>query len=97
MNADEPTGQAGLTIRLRAEGLERWKGLEPMQVHHINCGTFRPIGGRLMDGTNRGLRGRLVCRCLLLETGDGLTLVDTGLGLRDMQAPFSRLSSPRHG
>jgi glyoxylase-like metal-dependent hydrolase (beta-lactamase superfamily II) len=63
-----------------------------MQIHHLNCGTFCPIGGRLMDGTSRGLRGRLVCHCLLLETDDGLTLVDTGLGLRDMQAPFSRLS-----
>lgn len=63
-----------------------------MKVHHINCGTFCPMGGGLMDGTSRGLRGRLVCHCLLLETNDGLTLVDTGLGLRDMQAPFSRLS-----
>jgi glyoxylase-like metal-dependent hydrolase (beta-lactamase superfamily II) len=63
-----------------------------MRVHHINCGTFCPIGGRLMDGRSRGLRGRLVCHCLLLETNDGLTLVDTGLGLRDMQVPYSRLS-----
>ena len=58
-----------------------------MQVHHINCGTFCPVGGALMDGRSRGLRGRLVCHCLLLETNDGLILVDTGLGLRDMQAP----------
>jgi glyoxylase-like metal-dependent hydrolase (beta-lactamase superfamily II) len=63
-----------------------------MRVHHLNCGTFCPVGGRLMDGRSPGLRGRLVCHCLLLETDGGLALVDTGLGLRDMQAPRSRLS-----
>ena len=63
-----------------------------MQVHHLNCGTFCPIGGRLMDGRSGGLHGRLVCHCLLLEANGGLVLVDTGLGLHDMQAPRSRLS-----
>jgi glyoxylase-like metal-dependent hydrolase (beta-lactamase superfamily II) len=63
-----------------------------MRVHHLNCGTFCPWGGRLMDGASTGLRGRLVCHCLLLETDAGLVFVDTGLGLHDMTEPFPRLS-----
>jgi glyoxylase-like metal-dependent hydrolase (beta-lactamase superfamily II) len=64
-----------------------------MRVHHLNCGTFCPFGGRLMDGVSRGAVGHLVCHCLLVETDrDGLVLVDTGLGLRDMREPFPRLS-----
>ena len=63
-----------------------------MRIHHLNCGTFCPVGGALMDGGSRGLHGRLVCHCLLLETERGLVLVDTGLGLRDMESPFPRLS-----
>ena len=63
-----------------------------MRIHHLNCGTFCPAGGRLMDGFSHGLTGRLVCHCLLIETDRGLVLLDTGLGSRDMQNPFPRLS-----
>lgn len=51
-----------------------------------------PIGGSLMDGFSRGLTARLVCHCLLIETNQGLVLVDTGFGQQDVQAPYSRLS-----
>ena len=51
-----------------------------------------PIGGALFDGFSRGLFSHLVCHCLLIETNQGLVLVDTGFGLRDIQAPYSRLS-----
>jgi glyoxylase-like metal-dependent hydrolase (beta-lactamase superfamily II) len=37
-------------------------------------------------------RGKLCCHCLLVETGDGLVLVDTGFGLRDVADPDARLS-----
>ncbi len=37
-------------------------------------------------------RGRLACHCLLLETENGLVLVDTGLGMRDVIDPKARLS-----
>ncbi|WP_028923540.1 MBL fold metallo-hydrolase [Pseudonocardia acaciae] len=52
-----------------------------MRVHHLNCGTMRPLGGRLLDG-RPGLhrRAEMVCHCLLLETDDGLVLVETGVG-----------------
>jgi len=51
-----------------------------------------PIGGALFDGFSRSLFSHLVCHCLLIETNQGLVLVDTGFGLRDVQSPYSRLS-----
>ncbi|MCS3779482.1 MBL fold metallo-hydrolase [Tsukamurella ocularis] len=50
------------------------------RVHHLNCGTLRPVGAPPM-----------VCHVLLLETDAGLVLVDTGLGLADIAAPAARL------
>lgn len=63
-----------------------------MRVHHLNCGTLCPAGGRLLDGHSPGVLGRLVCHCLLIETHEGLVLVDTGLGMRDVSAAAWRLS-----
>jgi glyoxylase-like metal-dependent hydrolase (beta-lactamase superfamily II) len=51
-----------------------------------------PIGGAIFDGFSRGLTARLVCHCLLVETNQGLVLIDTGFGLRDVNSPYSRLS-----
>ena len=63
-----------------------------MRIHHLDCGPMRPLGGALMDGVSPGLVGRLTCHCLAIETkGEGLVLVDTGLGLRDMARPYPRL------
>lgn len=45
-----------------------------------------------MDGRSNGLRGKLACRCVLVETGSELVLIDTGLGLLDVAAPSKRLS-----
>jgi glyoxylase-like metal-dependent hydrolase (beta-lactamase superfamily II) len=63
-------------------------------IHHLNCISTCPLGGRLMDGRTRSLvrRGLLTCHCLLLETDQGLVLVDTGFGLRDVRDPKSRIS-----
>lgn len=63
-----------------------------MRIHHLNCISTCPVGGALMDGRTLGLRGRLTCHCLLLETDSGLVLVDTGLGLRDVSMARKRLS-----
>ena len=63
-----------------------------MHIHHLNCGCMCPIGGALFDGFSRGLTARLVCHCLLVETSQGLVLIDTGFGLRDIESPYSRLS-----
>jgi glyoxylase-like metal-dependent hydrolase (beta-lactamase superfamily II) len=40
--------------------------------------------------------GGLVCHVLLLETGNGLVLVDSGLGLADAADPRRRFGSARH-
>jgi glyoxylase-like metal-dependent hydrolase (beta-lactamase superfamily II) len=56
-----------------------------MRVHHLNCGTMRPYGAP--EG--------LVCHVLLLETGSGLALVDSGFGLQDIAAPGRRFGPAR--
>jgi glyoxylase-like metal-dependent hydrolase (beta-lactamase superfamily II) len=62
-----------------------------MRIHHLNCGTDCPLGGALFDGRSKGLTGRVVCHCLLIETDrDGLVLVDTGYGLRDVARPHEK-------
>lgn len=73
-----------------------------MRVHHLNTGTMCPIGEKFVNG-HGGLfkRARLVCHVLLVETNDGLVLVDTGLGMRDIANPMQlgrkwvRQTSPR--
>ena len=51
-----------------------------MRVHQVNCGAMRPPGGVLMDGATPGLGfSGLACRCLVLETDEGLAVVDTGV------------------
>jgi Zn-dependent hydrolases, including glyoxylases len=65
-----------------------------MRIHHLNCISTCPLGGKLMDGSARSVfeRGHLTCHCLLIETDSGLVLCDSGLGLRDVATPRARLS-----
>ncbi|MCD9199495.1 MBL fold metallo-hydrolase [Aeromicrobium wangtongii] len=56
-----------------------------MRVHHLSCGTFAPP-----------LMPPVVCHVLLCEAGDGLVLVDTGLGLHDYAEPKRRMGPTRH-
>ncbi len=66
-----------------------------MKVHHLNCCTLCPIGGRLVAGNGPIWSAtRMVCHCLLVETNDGLCLVDTGIGLDDIKDPRGRLGAP---
>ena len=63
-----------------------------MRIHHLNCGTFCPVGRWLVNGRGGLLsRGRVVCHCQLVETNAGLVLIDTGLGLDDIADPMSSL------
>lgn len=65
-----------------------------MKIHHLQTGTFCPFGGPLMH--DRGLTGgpaHLLCHSLLLETDDGLVLVDTGFGSEDLAHPHERLGT----
>lgn len=63
-----------------------------MKIHHLNCGTCCPVGGRLFDGSSDSAFGHIVCHCLLIESDAGLVLVDTGFGTRDVEDPGRRLS-----
>jgi glyoxylase-like metal-dependent hydrolase (beta-lactamase superfamily II) len=59
-----------------------------MKIHHLNAGTLRPIGGRLVLGDPTELGLVMVCHCLAIETErDGLVLVDTGIGMMDIRDP----------
>jgi len=58
-----------------------------MKVHHLNCGTMRLRVPGAMP---------MVCHVLLVETGDGLVLVDSGFGLADIADPVRRLGFVRH-
>ncbi|MFG1796967.1 MBL fold metallo-hydrolase [Nocardia sp. NPDC049149] len=61
-----------------------------MVVRHLDCATMCPFGGRALIGSGGLLKGELVAHCLLIETGDGLVLVDSGIGTGDIAEP-SRL------
>jgi glyoxylase-like metal-dependent hydrolase (beta-lactamase superfamily II) len=64
------------------------------RIVHLDCVTLCPPGGRLTDGRknrNGATSAELACHCLLVESGDRLILVDTGLGLHDVRFPRPRL------
>lgn len=64
-----------------------------MRIHFLNCISTCPLGGAIMDAeSTHSLRGRLTCACLLVETNEGLVLIDTGFGLKDVAEPRARLS-----
>jgi len=50
-----------------------------------------PVCGPLFG--QKGLRAKVVCHCLLLETDQGLVLVDTGLGVQDYLHTQARLGN----
>jgi len=73
-----------------------------MRIHHLSCGSLCPHGGRLIGGEGGPLtRAKVICHCLLIESRDGLVLVDTGFGSGDARnpaqlgQPFRALLSPR--
>lgn len=73
-----------------------------MRIHHLSCGSLCPHGGNLIGGEGGVLsRAKVVCHCLLIESSDGLILVDTGFGTGDARNPaqlgqaFRALLSPR--
>lgn len=65
-----------------------------MRVRHLNCGTWCPPAARLFNGTDGfDSPGKLVCHCLLIESDEGLVLVDTGLGIADLEDPHARIGA----
>jgi glyoxylase-like metal-dependent hydrolase (beta-lactamase superfamily II) len=64
-----------------------------MRIHHLNCGTMRPYGGRLVSGTGSLLAtAEMICHCLLVEADHGLVVVDTGYGTDDVRNPDASLT-----
>jgi len=55
-----------------------------MKVHHLNCGTMRMP------------TAPMVCHVLLIETDNGLVLVDSGFGSHDCDHPAGRIGAFRH-
>ncbi|MBU0991426.1 MAG: MBL fold metallo-hydrolase [Proteobacteria bacterium] len=54
-----------------------------MKIHHLNCGTCRPLGGSLLNRSP----SIITCHCLLIDTDKELVLVDSGVGMADMKNP----------
>ena len=63
-----------------------------MKIHYLRCGTDCPLGGALFDGFSKGVFGLIPCAAQLVETNDGLVLIDTGYGSEDIRHPHPRLS-----
>ena len=63
-----------------------------MRVHYLRCGTDCPLGGALFDGFSKGPFGVIPCAAQLVETSEGLVLIDTGYGTEDVRDPHPRLS-----
>jgi glyoxylase-like metal-dependent hydrolase (beta-lactamase superfamily II) len=73
-----------------------------MRIHHLNCGSLCPRGGRLLGGGGGPLApAPMSCHCLLIEGDDRLILVDAGLGVEDVTEPrrlgflFNAMARPR--
>lgn len=57
------------------------------KIHHLNCATLCPQGSKLITGKGTLFENALLsCHCLLIESHDGLILVDTGFGVQDMNS-----------
>jgi glyoxylase-like metal-dependent hydrolase (beta-lactamase superfamily II) len=63
-----------------------------MRVHYLKCGTDCPFGGPLFDGFSKSIFGLIPCAAQLVETNEGLVLIDTGYGTEDVRHPHPRLS-----
>jgi glyoxylase-like metal-dependent hydrolase (beta-lactamase superfamily II) len=59
-----------------------------VRIHHLNCGSLCPRGGRLFGGAGGPLSpAPMCCHCLLIEGDDRLILVDAGFGVEDVNEP----------
>lgn len=65
-----------------------------VKVHHLNCGTMCPYGGKIVSGEGGWTGATVICHCLLVETADSLVLIDTGMGTDDLRHPYRRLGVP---
>jgi glyoxylase-like metal-dependent hydrolase (beta-lactamase superfamily II) len=73
-----------------------------VRIHHLNCGSLCPRGGRFLGAAGGPLSSApMCCHCLLIEGNDRLILVDAGLGVDDVNEPrrlgflFNAMARPR--
>jgi glyoxylase-like metal-dependent hydrolase (beta-lactamase superfamily II) len=65
---------------------------ERVTVHHLDCCTMRPLSRRLINGHGSLFEpGTMVAHVLLIESKDGLVLVDSGIGIDDVRDADNRL------
>lgn len=63
-----------------------------LRLHHISAGTLCPVSAKLVNGEGRLFSpARMVCHCWLIESNEGLILVDTGVGTDDLADVTGRL------
>jgi glyoxylase-like metal-dependent hydrolase (beta-lactamase superfamily II) len=67
-----------------------------MRIHYLNCGTDCPLGGPVFDGFSKGPFAKISCAAQLIETSEGLVMIDTGYGVQDVSRPHPRLSKFFH-
>lgn len=67
------------------------------KIHHLNCATMCPYNARLMSGAGGWTEpAQMVAHVLAIESGQGLVLVDTGLGVADCSNPARTGAFFRH-
>jgi glyoxylase-like metal-dependent hydrolase (beta-lactamase superfamily II) len=68
-----------------------------VKIHHLNCGTLCPFSfmklGNKIFGDHHHVDAEMVCHCLLIEDRKNLILIDTGLGINDVEGKRSDLAS----
>jgi glyoxylase-like metal-dependent hydrolase (beta-lactamase superfamily II) len=64
-----------------------------MKIYHLNCATLRPFAFVLSDTATLMSRAHLTVHCLLVESNDGLVLVDSGFGTKDRTQPSLPLNA----
>lgn len=82
-STDSVISAAGVRTRTPRPFPIRVQGYFAVRVHHLNCGTMNMPGAPLL------------AHVLLVETDNGLVLVDTGFGIQDCENP-SRIGPFRH-
>jgi hypothetical protein len=96
-------GAAGRRQRQICDTLRRSSRVEEREGAHPSPQlSLCPRGGRLLGGAGWPLsRTPMCCHCLLIESDDGLILIDTGLGVEDVNEPrrlgflFNAMARPR--
>lgn len=59
-----------------------------MKIHEVNATSMCPIGGKLLPNA---FPSEVICHCLIIESNEGLIVVDTGLSLDSLYHPQDRL------